>query len=125
FSFSEETNGMRNISIQNIQYTNLPVSERGNLNLELIPEELEYKAKVNQAGNRYFTSVSMIPFVKEGNQIKKVTSFQIVTQSGLEPHLGIEDTYDPATTSALKSGNWYKIRVQKSGIFRLDKAFFD
>ncbi len=125
FSYSEPTNGIKNISLQNIQFENLSANERGNLNIDKIPGQLEYKAKVSQAGSRFFVSVSMIPFVKENNQIKKVTSFQIVSQAGINPDLGADDIYDPATTSVLSSGNWYKIRVNKSGIFRLDKSFFN
>lgn len=125
FVHSVETDGMKNISLQNIQYANLSSSEMGDLNVNEIPNSLEYTAKVSQAGRRYFTSVSMIPFVRENNQIKKVISFQIVTGTGKSSDMGVDETYDPATTSALRSGNWYKIRVNKSGIFRMDKAFFD
>ena len=125
FSYSVETNGMKNISLQNIQYENVPANERGNLNSGNIPTTLKYIAKISQAGNRYFTSVVMTPFVKENNQIKKVVSFQIVSQAGINPDLGTDDTFDPATTSALSSGNWHKIKINKSGVFRLDKSFFD
>src|SRR5690606_5756466 len=125
FSYSEQTDGFKNISLQNIQFENLSASERGNLNIDKIPGKLDYKAKISQAGNRFFISVSMVPFVKENNQIKKVTSFQIVSQAGLNLDMGTDDIYDPATTSVLSSGNWYKIRVNKSGVFRLDKSFFD
>src|SRR5690606_1032837 len=55
----------------------------------------------------------------------KVTSFEIVVQQGLPPDVGGDEIYDPATQSVLRSGNWYKIKIKKSGIFRLDKSFFD
>ncbi len=125
FSYKERATGVRQIAIGNVQYANVPASERGNLNLSDIPNQLEYSANVSNGLDGYYLSVTMIPFVKENNQIKKVVSFQIVNDQSANRFLGTDETIDPATTSALKSGNWYKIRVKKSGVFRLDKAFFD
>ena len=124
FSYHQETKSMANIQLVNIQYSNLSSSEKGNLDVSQIPTQLEYSAKVDQGGNKFFVSVGMKPFVNENGQIKKVTSFQIVQQQGMPTDFQTEGTYDPATQSVLKSGNWYKIRVKKSGVFRLDKAFF-
>lgn len=125
FHHSEVVQGMGNVSIQNVQYAVLPQNERGQLNTQNIPSQLTYHAKIDKGGDRYFLSVQMTPFVKEGNQIKKVTSFQVVNQHGLPPAYSPDDVYDPATQSVLRNGQWYKIRLKKSGIHRLDKAFFD
>lgn len=125
FSYQEQVQGMRNVSIQNIRYEVVPPSERGDLNVADLPTELEYWANVSSGMEGYFLSVSMIPFVRENNQVKKVVSFEILNEPDTSSRLAPNGTIDPATTSVLKSGNWYKIRVNKSGIFRLDKAFFD
>jgi len=125
FVYSESVQGMGRVSVQNVQYAVLPQSERGQLNIQKIPSKLTYTAKIDKGGSRYFLSVQMIPFVKEGNQVKKVTSFQIVNQQGLPPEYQPDDTFDPATQSVLKNGQWYKIRIKKSGIYRLDKSFFE
>lgn len=125
FSYVKETTAMGEVTIQNIQYENVHSSDRGELNIHEIPKELDYFAKVNNANGKYFVSVSMIPFVKENNQIKRVKSFQIEYQQNKIPIYQSENTYDPATESVLKTGNWYKIKLSKSGVFRLDKSFFD
>src|SRR5690606_22142599 len=90
-----------------------------------IPSQLQYTARISRGGDQYYLAVHMLPFVREGNQIRKVTSFEIVVQQGLPPDVGGDEIYDPATQSVLRSGNWYKIKIKKSGIFRLDKSFFD
>ena len=125
FSYNESVLGMGKVSIHNVQYAVLSPGERGQLNVKEIPSELTYTAKISKGGDRYSLSVGMTPFVKEGNQIKKVTSFQILNQQGLPPEYQPDETYDPATQSVLKNGQWYKIRVKKSGIYRLDKSFFE
>lgn len=124
FNYVENATGMGKVSLENIQYAILTTSERGQLNLDDIPSKLDYDARVQKGGNEYFLTVSMIPLVREGNQIKKVTSFQIIHQQGVPSDHRPEETYDPATQSALRNGNWYKIKIKKSGIFKLDRTFF-
>lgn len=125
FHYSGNAAGMGRVSVQNVQYAALSPNEKGQLNVQAIPSKLNYTAKIDKGGDRYFLSVRMTPFVKEGNQIKKVVSFQIVSQQGLPPEYQPDDTFDPATQSVLKNGQWYKIRLKKSGIYRLDKSFFE
>lgn len=124
FAYVKETSGYAKVDIQNVQYEILAPSERGELNLNHVPSELYYFAKVNKAGSQFFIAVDMIPFVKENNQIKKVVSFEIVTSQGKLNDFETQGTFDPATTSALANGKWYKIRLNKTGVFKLDKSFF-
>ena len=62
---------------------------------------------------------------QENGQIKKVTSFQIVRQAGAPQGTNEGGTLDPSTQSVLKTGNWYKIKIAKSGVFKIDKSFFE
>lgn len=124
FSYLEKVGGLGKVLVQNVQYTALSSSERGSLNINEIPSELKYDARIQKGGNEFYLNVSMMPFVKEGNQIKKVISFQIINQQGVPPDYQPEETFDPATQSVLRTGNWYKIKIKKSGVFRLDRAFF-
>lgn len=124
FSYSKETQNFGQLEIKNIKYSNLSHNELGKLNLEEIPNELQYLAKINQAADRLFTSVGMIPFINENGQIKRVDSFEVVffQPNPMDNQPG--GTHDPATQSVLRTGEWHKIKLDKSGIFKLDKAFF-
>lgn len=124
FMYSEPTQGLSKVDIRNVQYENLSASDRGSLDLNSIPDKLEYLAKVSKGVNGYTLNVGMVPFVNENGQIKKVTSFEIGKSSELLTAIQSQGTFDPATQSVLKSGNWYKIKIKKSGIFKLDKNFF-
>ncbi|MFV0304426.1 MAG: type IX secretion system sortase PorU, partial [Moheibacter sp.] len=124
-SYIKKTTQVGRVLIQNIQYSSLSDGERGQLNVSDIPEKIEYSAKVSKGIGGYTISVRLIPFIKENNQVKKVTSFQIVHQQGFSLINETDDVFDPATQSVLRSGDWYKIKLDKSGVFRLDKSFFD
>lgn len=124
FTYKRETQSYNNIDIVNVNYSNVSNSDLGQLNLEKIPERLEYSSKVNQGGERFFISVSMLPFVKQGGQVRKVESFEIVTTASNPLNMQQGGVHDPATNSALRTGEWYKIEISKSGIFKLDKTFF-
>lgn len=122
FIYSEKTNTSDNITLINIHYSNLTDSEKGMLDISKIPDHLSYQSKVDQGINGFNLTVGMTPFVKENGQIKKVMSFDISKQQAAPT--SINGTYDPATQSVLKSGNWFKIKIKKSGVFKIDKSFF-
>lgn len=124
-TYERETQSYNLIDIINVNYSNVSNHDLGQLNVSKIPSELEYSAKVNQGGNRFFVSVSMFPFVIQGGQVRRVESFEIVTlSSNLTYNNQQGGTYDPATNSVLSTGEWYKVEISKSGIFKLDKTFF-
>lgn len=125
YIYSETANSIERVSLTNIKYSNLTPSERGGMNVADIPEKLEYTAKIDQGIGGLRLTVGMVPFVKENGQIKKVTSFQIVRQAGAPQGINDGGTLDPSTQSILKTGNWYKIKIAKSGVFKIDKTFFE
>lgn len=125
FLYTEETHGGGSVLVQDVQYATMTSSELAQLNVAEIPNELEMLAKINQAGQRFFVSVSILPFVKENNQIKKVTSFRIVRQLEKTPTHAVDGgTFDGATQSVLRTGDWYKVKITRSGVFKLDRSFF-
>ncbi len=125
FIYSEQTGSMADVSLINIQYTNLTEAEKRGMNLNEIPKKLEYSAKVDEGKAGMSLTIGMLPFINDNGQYKKVTSFQIVKTLGAPLNDVDGGILDPATTSVLKSGEWYKIKIKKSGIFKLDKAFFE
>jgi hypothetical protein len=102
-----------------------------------LPEEIQYLTtylpeiqtnpeinfQITKAGNEFFAVLNSMPFFKSKNGIKKITSFKIqLTESQQEPN-----TKDFVTSSVLKEGTgfWYKIAVNKDGIYKIDKAFLE
>lgn len=125
FTYSEETTNKGRVRIENVQYALLSSSERGNLNVAKIPSEFVYQAGVLNGAGKLTVNVEFIPFIKEGNQIKKVTSFQIVQDLPNFSQSSQKGVLDNSTQSPLRNGTWYKIKISESGVYRLDKSFFD
>ena len=100
---------------EEIQYLNTYLPE--------IQTNPEINFQITKAGNEFFAVLNSMPFFKGKNGIKKITSFKIqLTDSQQEPN-----TKDFVTSSVLKDGTgfWYKIAVNKDGIYKIDKAFLE
>ncbi|WP_299703603.1 type IX secretion system sortase PorU [uncultured Pontibacter sp.] len=69
--------------------------------------------------------VSILPvrLNPQSSQLERLVSFSYTYTSDHTTFQGTQDAKsDNATTSVLSSGNWYKIGVINSGIYRIDKA---
>lgn len=86
-----------------------------------VPENFKPNIKtVNSQSDQYLT-VSFFPYIKINNVIKKVISFKV--ESTTKNQLKSNKSIVFKTESVLKSGDWYKISVNKSGVYRLDYDF--
>jgi hypothetical protein len=108
------------IRISNLRTQSIKGSELGQLDRSKIPSKLEYSLKNALSRKRNYAQIKIAPIYKEGNQYKKVVSFDY--------------SYDTApfnTTSKnavfgnsnLASGNWYRFKVDKTGVNRITRSF--
>lgn len=66
--------------------------------------------------NQNFALIHFIPIIYTGNKAQKVTSFKIeITPSSVTP----DKKYKGVSNSVLSSGNWYKIGIVNSGIYKV------
>lgn len=85
-----------------------------------VPGTPDIRLAVSKAKNEYYLTASAFPYVMENGSVKRITGFTV--QTTWQPaSAGKEKDY--AANSVLNSGEWYKISVQKDGIYRIDKAF--
>jgi hypothetical protein len=118
------------------------VSTAGGVKVEVVtteaadPIELEYlasnnievgslncEARISKAGNKKFVVVNLFPFMRKRTNIVRIKEIRLVyTKGGGTFNVNQKDF---AATSVLKSGSgtWYKIAVDKDGIYKIDKAF--
>jgi hypothetical protein len=83
---------------------------------------LEYSVS-NSINERYLV-VSLFPYYKEGGQIKKVSSFSYEIQTITNSNYTLQSratVYPPNSVLQDGSGEWYKIRVNTSGVYKIDK----
>jgi len=92
------------------------------LNIQF-PTNLEISYQVTKAGNDYYFAVSTFPYKLINSQLHRVK--QLVFELTETTVIGHQKDF--VTSSVLKegSGTWYKIAVNKDGIYKLDKNFLE
>lgn len=88
----------------------------------LIPDDLELKVGFGKSKLQNFVSVHYYPIVKINGQIKMVEEVKIEVTS--TPKSSENDrSVVFASNSVLNSGDWYKIGVPKTGVYKIDFAY--
>ena len=119
-----ETQHHQNIEtfqLTNVVYESLPPSQLFDIPFENIPSELEVDFKIVSTRNLSEAYFQMIPLVKDGNQVKKIISFEL--EYKLKSNSNSLTEKRSASNSVLSSGNWYKIAVDTTGIYKIDRSF--
>ena len=108
------------IKITNLKTQNLRISELGQLDRSQIPDGLQYSLRNALSRKRNYAQLNISPIYKEGNQYQKVLSFNYSYE------------YAPFSTptknasfgnSILASGDWYRFKVAKTGVNRINSSF--
>jgi hypothetical protein len=108
------------INISNLRTQTIRSSDLGQLDRSKIPNELQYSLRNALSRKQNYAQLKISPIYKEGNQYKKVVSFNY--------------SYDFAPFNApsknavfgnsiLASGNWYRFKVSKTGVNRISRTF--
>ncbi|MDR1877094.1 MAG: type IX secretion system sortase PorU [Flavobacteriaceae bacterium] len=118
--YSEETDFSGNISLTNLQWSLVEISQLGSIPLSSIPVEDIYSASITKAREQKFLSVTIKTLKRIENTVYRLSSFTInKTSSSLKPSGAYNVQLN--TESVLQNGNWYKIKVSQSGIYKIDK----
>lgn len=123
FSYNEATSSYGKVSLSNLNWQEISTSDLGNIDRNLIPETNTYSASINYARKTPYLSVIIKTLKKEANKYYRLNSFSINVDTQSSP---ANATYGvtTVTNSVLSSGTWYKIKVPKSGVYKLDRNFF-
>lgn len=110
---------IKEFSLKNVVYQDLPLSEKADLNLSKIAKEPEVLLQAVSTNLKSDAYLKLFPLVYQNNQLRKIVSFDIV--------YSLEIAKNPIKTtrsnSVLASGNWYKIQVDTTGVYRIDTNF--
>lgn len=112
------------VELSNVQFREVQ-NELADLNTSSITDKINFSSyNIIDKNGQQKLIVKVIPFVKQNNKILKIESFSIVPKSIQSRKASSRKLIDNSTTSVLKTGDWYKIKVSKDGVFKLDKSFF-
>jgi hypothetical protein len=92
------------------------------LNYEL-SEEVKMNFKVTSAGSENYFVFHAIPYKLVNNQLQRLKSieFEVIKKSDIV----VEKDFVENSVLREGSGFWYKIAVQKDGIYKIDKTFLE
>lgn len=110
------------VRVSNVRYGSLTAAELNEIDQRLVPDELEYSIASTEARGKRLTVFHLSPVVRQNGRLQKVLSFTIdyrhgATSRRVEP---------PAiTNSVLAQGEWFKFKVEETGIHKIDKSFLE
>ena len=102
----------------------VPVTEREEAILRLYnfhQEEIILHHELQSARKRSYSVAGFFPFVYDAatDSFKKLNAFDLSAQQMFDPSMQIVSGSDFAESSVLANGNWYKLCVDETGIYRL------
>lgn len=113
------------LSIQRIGKSPATTQDLAYINREalVIPIELDGKVVTRNQGAKKYAVLNFFPFIKENGSVYRITEIEVsIQQKGKELKLSPKSF---AANSILSTGQFYKIEVNKDGLYKIDKAFLD
>jgi len=106
--------------IENIVYTELTPADKALLGTNEIPQQARPEAVVMTENRKPWAVVSLEPFGvnPETNILSKIQSFILVIDYP-EQSASLKSLHTYASNSVLASGDWYKVFIPESGIYKV------
>jgi len=89
----------------------------------VFPETLTYTFRTSSDRGKDYLGIELIPYIKENGQLKRVK--RVLFSATFSPRVQVAAPLKFITNSAMASGNWYRIAIPSSGVYRIDHAFLN
>ncbi len=120
-----EDNGFANpasVRLTNIQYETIATGSVADIDPAFIPKEVKYSISTNNAREKVFTHLTFTPIIRQNGVYRKVLSFDVSysqsPQQTTTRNIGL-------TNSLLRFGQWFKFKIDQSGVYRIDRNFLN
>ncbi len=109
------------ITVTNVSFGSVSSEELKKINPDLLPNKLEYYIASTMARDVLYTIFSISPIIKRNGSYQKVLSFDISYKYGPQNR----NNPPEITNSVLATGQWFKFKVEKTGVYKMDKTFLN
>lgn len=109
-------------NFSNIDTQTIPSSELLDLDRSQIPSRAEMVLSNALSRKRNYAHIQFNPIYKDGNSYRRINSFTVTYSTASPEAIAKNSNF---TNSALASGDWFKFRVDKTGVHRITRAFLD
>lgn len=109
------------LRVTNVRFGSVSSAELKQISPELLPNKLEYAIASTMARDKLLTIFDISPIIRNNGSYQKVLSFD------LNYRYGPQNRNPPPTitNSVLATGQWFKFKVEKTGVYKLDNAFLN
>jgi hypothetical protein len=108
--------------ISNVIWGNPSSDELNKINKNKIPTTLQYTLESSKARELIYTNIAISPIVNLNGQYRKLLSFTVNYNYGRAPQSNVRMVI---TNSVLATGNWFRFKIDKTGIYKVDKNFLN
>ena len=124
-TFSKKEKESSQYDIKNLIWEKIPAKEVYGLVADNVStKEIAYSNSQKQTINgQFLTNVVIATIKKDKNTLYRLTSFELVKKTFNNQRTSRTSDLIGSTENPLKSGNFYKIKVDKSGVFKITTKF--
>ena len=85
------------------------------------PNELSYQFRTASDRGKEYLAFEVVPFLFQNGDLMRVTSIRFSLAYSPKPSLSAPEKF--ITNSVMSSGQWYKIAIPSTGVYKIDYAF--
>lgn len=108
--------------VSNIRYQTISKNELSNIDIQSIPNTINYRISSNKSRNEIFTTLLITPIINQNGVYRKVVSFNIAYSKNNSQLLNRNSSI---TNSLLNTGQWFKFKIDQAGIYKIDRDFLN
>src|SRR5690606_12046647 len=109
------------IIVSNVSYGSVSSEELKKITPESLPNKLEYSIASTYSRDKLLTIFSISPIIKTNGSYQKLLSFEVDYRYAPP----CPDYTPTVTNSVLATGQWFKFKVEKTGVYKIDKSFLN
>ncbi|MFT6049512.1 MAG: hypothetical protein ACI9KI_001248, partial [Patiriisocius sp.] len=110
------------IKISNIRYGTLSPLEMRKIEIDKLSERINVTIRTSKAREKSLAVLNLNPIINQNGQLKKVLSFSVSYAAGRS---FLPSNMPPISNSVLSSGDWFKFKVEETGVHRISRAFLE
>ena len=120
--FIKVKNGQSSLELGDLEFAAM---DNADIDLDLLSEEFQIKQTVLEERKQYKIALEIVPLRIRNGQVEKLLSFSFVENNDSKSALLRKRTRTYKDNSVLNSGDWYKLGIKTSGIYRIDAAVIE
>ena len=111
------------IQLQDLKTEIISENDLKDLNLDYIPTDVNFKAYTSKTRGETRHTVELNPIFKNNGKLNKVLSFSVSYNKNVSKKT--ESKINQLQHSVLKNGQWYRFAIDTTGVYKLNKSFFE